>query len=712
MNIKRTLSLILIFAMIMTSIATAVYAAEGEQTSGAEYAREVEVLSALGIMEGKSETDFAPNDYLTRAEMSTIAIRFLGLDTKNGASEDVLFSDVDTTHWGKYYIDTAAAFDIVHGNGDGTFSPEEETTAEQAIKMLVCALGYEPKAEAEGGYPNGYITTASQLGILKGVKFPDGYDKPIERWKIAVLAYNALDVPLMEIKSYGDKQESAVSKDTTALEKYHKVAEKNGTVLSVFGASLDGSKTADDEVKIGEERYTTKLNISRYIGYNADYYCTIPEGSERSEVIALFPMESRTDRTEISIDDIASVSVSESSATVEYYEADGRKAKTISLSKPVIMYNGKAEKFETSADAQEFLKTHMNQGQIIVLKNSKDDGPDVLFVENYDAYVISNINPELDWISYDIYTAEGIQTGRLDLSTTNEPNRRVFYYDADGRELIMGNLTLGDVIMVYESTDKLIYNIYRSKQKASGKIERIEKLSGTAGIDATEKTYETISDIDFSNITNSKYSAYWSLESDGLTEDGLAYEADVQAYSSEISESTGYQDVDNLGDADFGGLKGKALPEISSGNILRVTRGKWNAGPPTVGSAIRFRNIFDKSKVKPGDILKVTAWVYTDEIWTGSTPTDADPEDQPDAVTNAKMYVSVEANSGAMSGGYNHSTFNKNEGVYRTDVKNNEWVPVSFEYEITKGNAGAADIRFDTSTADTSTCRLRKTQGF
>ena len=49
---------------------------------------------------------------------------------------------------------------MLQGNGDGSFSPEEETTAEQAIKILVCALGYEPMAEEKGGYPTGYLTVA------------------------------------------------------------------------------------------------------------------------------------------------------------------------------------------------------------------------------------------------------------------------------------------------------------------------------------------------------------------------------------------------------------------------------------------------------------------------------------------------------------------------------------------------------------------------
>ena len=80
MSIKKTLSFILIFSIILSSFATAIYAIEdakteeeieiAEETSieDAPYYREVTVLSALGIMEGKSETDFGADDFLTRTK--------------------------------------------------------------------------------------------------------------------------------------------------------------------------------------------------------------------------------------------------------------------------------------------------------------------------------------------------------------------------------------------------------------------------------------------------------------------------------------------------------------------------------------------------------------------------------------------------------------------------------------------------------------------
>ena len=53
------------------------------------------------------------------------------------------------------------------------FAPQADVTAEQALKMIVCALGYEPMAiDIAGGadkvWPAGYTTVASNLGINTG----------------------------------------------------------------------------------------------------------------------------------------------------------------------------------------------------------------------------------------------------------------------------------------------------------------------------------------------------------------------------------------------------------------------------------------------------------------------------------------------------------------------------------------------------------------
>ena len=80
--------------------------------------------------------------------------------------------------------------------GNGKFGPEDTVTYEQAVKMVVCALGYGPMASSQGGWPAGYTSVAASIDLTKGVSSS-------ARGDIAVLIYNALTTPVMEQTSYG-----------------------------------------------------------------------------------------------------------------------------------------------------------------------------------------------------------------------------------------------------------------------------------------------------------------------------------------------------------------------------------------------------------------------------------------------------------------------------------------------------------------------------
>ena len=57
----------------------------------------VEVLAALGIVEGKAEGAYEPDSSLTRAEMATIILRTMNM--AEAAEGKAIFSDVPSSHW-------------------------------------------------------------------------------------------------------------------------------------------------------------------------------------------------------------------------------------------------------------------------------------------------------------------------------------------------------------------------------------------------------------------------------------------------------------------------------------------------------------------------------------------------------------------------------------------------------------------------------------
>ena len=94
-------------------------------------------LAQEGIISGKGNGNFAPEDYLTRAEAASILCRiarYNGMEISD--YKGTPFSDDDTIpSWAKEYIYQAVSAGIMSGTGDG-FSPLTAYTAEQAISTI------------------------------------------------------------------------------------------------------------------------------------------------------------------------------------------------------------------------------------------------------------------------------------------------------------------------------------------------------------------------------------------------------------------------------------------------------------------------------------------------------------------------------------------------------------------------------------------------
>ena len=93
-------------------------------------------LYAKGIVNGKADGIFAPEDNLTRAEaIKLIVLAFGGVDQE----ADCNFTDVDKNSWMFTYIATAAKRGIVNGYEDGTFGVNNIITREDLSVMIARA---------------------------------------------------------------------------------------------------------------------------------------------------------------------------------------------------------------------------------------------------------------------------------------------------------------------------------------------------------------------------------------------------------------------------------------------------------------------------------------------------------------------------------------------------------------------------------------------
>lgn len=164
----------------------------------APYADAVNMLAEMGIVKGDENGNFNPNNTITRAEFATMMCRLLGVEDAALAITKSSFNDVPADHWACGYVTKAVELGLVNGYGNGNFGPSDTLTYEQAVKVLVCAWGYEAEATEKGGWPKGYAQIADEIGITKGTQIMGA--ESVNRSVVAALFYNAISiVPFDEI---------------------------------------------------------------------------------------------------------------------------------------------------------------------------------------------------------------------------------------------------------------------------------------------------------------------------------------------------------------------------------------------------------------------------------------------------------------------------------------------------------------------------------
>ncbi|MGG1551951.1 S-layer homology domain-containing protein [Paenibacillus ferrarius] len=97
---------------------------------------EIEVLAAKGIIQGKSDQSFDPGTAVTRGEFIALLMRTLSLSAKTSAS----FADVQVSDFFYKEVLIAKALGIVNGKEENRFAPNERITRQDMMTMVARAL--------------------------------------------------------------------------------------------------------------------------------------------------------------------------------------------------------------------------------------------------------------------------------------------------------------------------------------------------------------------------------------------------------------------------------------------------------------------------------------------------------------------------------------------------------------------------------------------
>lgn len=436
---------------------------------GTRFEEPVQILSALGIMNGDENGLFRLDDTIIRSEVTKMAVHAMGLDEAADASKgQSSFSDVATDHWASGYINIATSLELIEGDGDGKFRPNDPITYAEAMAIMVRATGYTIAADSKGGYPSGYMSVGTSNGFSKNVIC--GQSENISRGNVAYLTSNALEVKLMEQTGFGSNSSYEVT-DKTLLKDNLKVTKAEGQIVAVEKASINGSSSLNKgQVKIGEKTYDTSLNLNNLLGYNVTYYVKEAKVGN-DEVILALPIANKN--TAVKIDSEAFSKLTEkngNTAIVYFTDTNNSKTATVEIaSKPIMIYNGKYEEF-----SKDYLDISDECGHINLLDADKDGKYELIFITKYENIVVEEVTA-----SNKIVDKYGNGSLKLDDSIDYTLTRG---YD----EIEISDLQEYDVLSVAKSLDEELYNITVTRNSVEGRVSATDDT----GVYISDKHYK------------------------------------------------------------------------------------------------------------------------------------------------------------------------------------------------------------------------------
>jgi cysteine-rich repeat protein len=104
----------------------------------------IEALYRKGIVKGKDDGIFAPNDHMTRAEFIKIALLAAGIEVPNADDiQKAPFRDSPLDAWFTPYLAKAKELGLIKGYKDNSFMPGKLINRAEAIKILLSAFKFD-----------------------------------------------------------------------------------------------------------------------------------------------------------------------------------------------------------------------------------------------------------------------------------------------------------------------------------------------------------------------------------------------------------------------------------------------------------------------------------------------------------------------------------------------------------------------------------------
>lgn len=422
-----------------------------------------ELLLALDIISLNSYGTFDNDAEMTRADFAAVCGKILDIN-QTMTADCMYFTDVTPDSWFAYTVNQLTERGVISEAEDKLFNPDRSVSLNEAVKMLVCLMGFNEYAQLNGGYPDGYMKVASEQELLDGVGSGDVFTKGM----MCELVYNALNANVMKTDYTSNSSSLYVDYNETMLSYYKDIYYGKGMVEAIYGTSLTESMPGADSVIIDGTNFFIgdTDNVNDYLGYNVAVYYKIDDNDEYT-IEYIEPLNT----TEIVIysDDIEAFGGL--GGSIEYYDGNRDRSAKIE-SNAIVIRNGSI----VDSGVEEAFNT--DNGEVHLIDNDDDGVYEIAEIYDFDTVVVNSYNKNTSVIIDKIDPTKIIELENIKYLTILSDSGEVLDDTA---------ITQNSVIDVALSDNHAI--IYVNASSINGEIESIGTTDNEINIGGTIYEY-------------------------------------------------------------------------------------------------------------------------------------------------------------------------------------------------------------------------------
>lgn len=362
------------------------------------------------------------NDGITRAEFTSLVISAINTGALTNTHTPP-YNDVSEEHMFYDAICDAYALGLI--SHDSAFNPDRIITFNEACKIAVTAVGYDFLANAQGGWPTGFVSVAGSRDLSEGIS-----GSVFTRQNAYTLVYNMLDcvLPLMEFTN-GEVLYKIDSGSTLLESMWHITKISASFDAGQYFGGKSGNGAGSGKASIGGTVIKSgDYDTDSFYGEYADAYLT-----EDGTLYSLYVHTNDKNSNILTISSKQNISVSN---LVYTYEEDDDKTKTATIAyDALIVFNGHPISYDEAKLVPEY-------GSVKLVKNG--GSYNTVIVQSYKQMIAGTVFYDELYIS-DIY----------DLSNTYECQDvdGLTVYDVHNKKVDFSNIEKFDVLWIYESPD-------------------------------------------------------------------------------------------------------------------------------------------------------------------------------------------------------------------------------------------------------------------